>query len=363
MWNYAKNFAAERQLLRLDVRAVRAGSGQPRLRQHRQRRAPDQRRGHRRGHRRRRPGRRLVDRGCPALLRRLLDPRRGLAHRHEPRRRAQREGPQLGLVPGRIQAEHDVRPGLALTGHEPADEHVHAGPVQDLLREREQPARELLQPGRCATPCTRSASRSEGTASTATRTTTSRTTSRSSTTPRRPTRTTWRRRHCGDRHRHAVVRERCAAVRQGQPPVRHERLQRAGGRDRPRLPLARQPAGGELPQGSRLPGRARGVLRPVRRAAVRHLGDQRPGADAGLVEHRSDHHLRRLGRVLRPRLQRRPQPVEHERSRQPARSAGLPDRHGPLRHRARRSPGRTAAVATARGCRSCSSHRGPSGAP
>ena len=83
-------------------------------------------------------------------------------------------------------------------------------------------------------------------------------------------------------------------------------------------------------------------------------------ADAGLVEHRGDRHLRRLRRVLRPRLQRRPQPVEHERQ-SPTRPGRRTSSPAPgCAGRARRSPGRTDAAATARGCRSCSSRRGRS---
>ena len=51
----------------------------------------------------------------------------------------------------------------------------------------------------------------------------------------------------------------------------------------------------------------------------------------GLVQHRGRHLLRRLRRLVRPRLQRRPQRVEHLGGRDPTRTAGLPDRHGALR--------------------------------
>ena len=74
----------------------------------------------------------------------------------------------------------------------------------------------------------------------------------------------------GDRHGHPVVRERHAAVQHRQPSVRHERLRLARGRDQPRLHLARPSSRGQLPQGARLPGRTRRVLRPLRRAAVHH---------------------------------------------------------------------------------------------
>ena len=67
--------------------------------------------------------------------------------------------------------------------------------------------------------------------------------------------------------------------------------------------------GGQLPEGARLPGRPRGLLRPPRRAAVRRQGDQRPGADGGLAQHRGDRRLRRLRRLVRPRVLRGDQPV------------------------------------------------------
>ena len=85
--------------------------------------------------------------------------------------------------------------------------------------------------------------------------------------------------------------------------------------------------GRQLPEGPRLPGRPRRLLGPDRRAAVHRQRDQRPGAHPGLVQHRRDRHLRRLRRLLRPRLQRRAQPVEHHHRRHPARPAGLPHRH------------------------------------
>ena len=79
-----------------------------------------------------------------------------------------------------------------------------------------------------------------------------------------------------------------------------------------------------------------------------HQRDQRAGEDPGLEEHRGRHLLRRLGRLVRPRVLRCDQPV-HLGWRRPHRR---PARAAPA-HRWR---ARTAAAATARGCR-CSSSR------
>ena len=59
--------------------------------------------------------------------------------------------------------------------------------------------------------------------------------------------------------------------------------------------------------------------------------DQCTPAHSRLVEHGSCRDLRRLRRVLRPRLQRHSQHVEHGVGCQPARAAGLPHRYRPVR--------------------------------
>ena len=82
--------------------------------------------------------------------------------------------------------------------------------------------------------------------------------------------------------------------RPGQPRVRPE-LVLQGASDQ------REPAGGELPQGRRVPGRARGLLRPDRRAELPGQHDQRDRAVQVLAQHRDHDHLRRLGRLVRPR--------------------------------------------------------------
>ena len=79
-----------------------------------------------------------------------------------------------------------------------------------------------------------------------------------------------------DRARHAVVTS--AAQPQFDTPNHQydiERLRPARVGDLERRAAAVGPAGGQLPQGPGLPGRPRGVLRPGRRAAVRRQRDQR----------------------------------------------------------------------------------------
>ena len=82
------------------------------------------------------------------------------------------------------------------------------------------------------------------------------------------------------RHRHAALRRARSRVRHGEPPVRHEHLRHPCPSHRAGLAAEQPAAGGELPEGARVPGRPPGLLRPDRRAEVRHQGDQRARADA-----------------------------------------------------------------------------------
>ena len=218
----------------------------------------------------RRPGRHLAGLRRPAVLRRLLDARRGVADRHQHRRRAERRRPQLGLVPGRLPADDELRHGRRAG----RSRRARSSPTSSRAssRPRRPPTRA------CATRCTRSAPRSAapvarrpGRRTTATRTTTSPTTSRSSTTPRPRTRTTCR------RLRWRAIGTDTQTIVGGVPQfdtANHQYdtsdFDSLVGAIAPRLPLARPPPGGQLPQGARLRGRARRLLGPVRRAAVHH---------------------------------------------------------------------------------------------
>ena len=99
----------ERQLVRDDLRSVRPGRAQSGVGQYRWGRSRPQRarRPHRRRHRRATAtgGYSLISRR-PALLGRLLEPRRGRHDRHQRRRPAQRQGPELGLVRGWLHPQH-----------------------------------------------------------------------------------------------------------------------------------------------------------------------------------------------------------------------------------------------------------------
>ncbi len=134
----------------------------------------------------------------------------------------------------------------------------------------------------------------------------------------------------------------------------------------PRAVAGVRTAGGHVPEGAGLRGRTRRVLRPGRRAAVPRQRDQRAREDARLVEHGGDRQLRRLRRLVRPRLQRR-----HERHR--CRGAdnltntvkGTINATNPTsqqcgaasRRRLRRSQASRAAAVSGRACRCSSSRR------
>jgi hypothetical protein len=211
----------------------------------------------------------LADRGRPAVLRRLLDARRRLAHRQNIGDELNAAGLSWGWFQGGFRPTTTF--ATATAGAQPTSTFT---PDQFKGKFAVAPASDqglcnAVHPvgARSAAPAAPAA------ATTATRTTTSPTTSRSSTTRPPPTRTTCRRRWRRWRRSAPTrsTRRRRAAVRHREPPVRHERLRLARRRDQPRLPLTGPaPAGGELPQGARLPGRPRRLLRPARRAAVRH---------------------------------------------------------------------------------------------
>ena len=80
----------------------------------------------------------------------------------------------------------------------------------------------------------------------------------------------------------------------GQPQLRPDRLRHGaqGG----------QPARGQLPEGRRVPGRPRRLLRPARRAALPGRADQPAAEVPGVEGHRGRHRLRRLRRLVRPRV-------------------------------------------------------------
>ncbi len=146
---------------------------------------------------RRRLGWLLAHQRRPALLGRLLDPRRGRHERAEHRRRAQRTPASPGAgsraASGRRRRSPTPRRPPGTPASRPST--LHPRRVQERRLQRVGAA--LVQPGHLQrrAPRRRRAAeppRRPGRASTATRTTTSRTTSRSSTTPRRRTRTTSR---------------------------------------------------------------------------------------------------------------------------------------------------------------------------
>ena len=158
----------ERQLLRHDLRAVGPGRDQPRLGRHRRSRH------HARGEqpvglhldlaRRRphaeRPRRLLADQRRPALLGRLLDARRRRDDGHEHRRRAERKGPHLGLVRGRLPAERELRRSAGGGRQERASRRARSSPTSSapFYANAEHRPAHSSQPEPTATRCTRSAS-------------------------------------------------------------------------------------------------------------------------------------------------------------------------------------------------------------
>ena len=209
----------------------------------------------------------------------------------EHRRPAQRARRHLGLVPGRLHADHAGTASTALRG----------------LRRAPTPTSAAL-----ASP------------------TTARTTTRSSTTSRRRTRTTCRRRsvaaigHTDQANHEYDLTDFDTALRTDNLPA-VSFLKAAG-----------------------VPGRPRRLLRPARRAALPGQRDQRDAEVAGVEDHRDRHRLRRLRRLVRPRVRHRctngsnDPPATTRCAPQLAASAG--------RRRLRRT-----AAAPARGCRCWSS--------
>ena len=153
LWNYAQHFAMSDNSFATDVRAVRAGSGQPRLRQHRQRSGPPRSTARPpTGHgRRRQGGASLIEDAQP-----YYD---DCSTRDAVSLTGTNLGDELnapGLSWGWFQGGFAPSTTFAQAladRHEPAHEHVHAGPVQGLLRKRNRPA---ILTRRCATRSTRS---------------------------------------------------------------------------------------------------------------------------------------------------------------------------------------------------------------
>ena len=95
----------------------------------------------------RRARRLLADERRAAVLGRLLDARRGRAQRHEHRRRAERGRPLVGLVPGRLPADDDVRRrGGRDRPRRAVDRDVHPGRVLRRVHRQGRPDRRL-EPG------------------------------------------------------------------------------------------------------------------------------------------------------------------------------------------------------------------------
>ena len=212
------------------------------------------------------------------VLRRLLrrQPRHrrrpGRADRREHRRPAEHQERLLGLVRGRLRADRHVRRAR-----------LHPGPAGLRLRAREHRrshhADQRLRAAPRAVPVLR--------------------------VDREP----------GPPAAGLAVRHRLH--RPGQPPVRHLGLLR-----RPERHRRRQAAGRELPEGAGLRGRPPGLLRPARRADLPGQHHQLDREVQVLAVDRDRHHLRRLGRLVRPpgaghhqRVQRRHQ---HRRPPRPA---------------------------------------------
>ena len=220
LWNYAQNFAMSDNSFGTTfgpsapgaINLVSGDTGNVGLH--------DQRRRHRRRHRPRRQGRLLADLGRPALLRRLLDPRRGLADRPEHRRRAQRAGLSWGWFQGGFRptttfAQRWPPPARASRRARSRRTSSRASSRATGPRASDQGLCNAVHPVGAAIGGIGGTTPADAT--TGTRTTTSRTTSRSSTTRRPPTRTTWRRRRW---RRSAPTRRRTwRACRSSTPPT------------------------------------------------------------------------------------------------------------------------------------------------
>ena len=125
------------------------------------------------------------------------------------------------------------------------------------------------------------------------------------------------REHCQPCAPSAGDRSRDRPQRTGEPSVRPELLLPE--------PDRRQPAGGELRQGAPLPGRPRRLLGSARRADLPCQHDQCDRAVQVLEVDSDRHHLRRLGRLVRPGDATDRQPVDVRR--------GCVDGNRAVRHR------------------------------
>ena len=362
LWNYAQQFAMSDNSFGTDVRSVGAGCGQPR--------------------RRATPAASVSTiNGAATDGDTVSDGQGGISliedaqpyyddcstrdavslTGQEHRRRAQRGRAELGLVPGRL----------------PADDHVRHARRRASRRARSRPtSSRASSPSRrhptraCATPCTRSARRSAAPAGHAGGTNYGNKDDYiAHHEPFQYYASTANPHHLAPASLAAIGTD-TQTITAGVPQfdtANHQYdmsdFDSLVGAITPRLPVAGPPPGGELPQGARLPGRSRRLLRPARRAAVRRQGDQRARA------------ARRTGRAPRwssptttPTAGTTTSSAacttrRTRRGRDPARSAGLPQRHRAVRQHARptrRWPERTVVAATARACRCSSSRRGPS---
>ena len=319
-----------------------------------------------------RPRRLLADERRPALLGRLLDARRGRDEGHEHRRRAQRQGPLLGLVPGRLPAE---RRATRKRSRRPATAGQSTSTfIPDefslLLREAEHRPAHSCNQGNCyAVHPVGVALGGTGQwgykddyiahhepfqyyASTAN--------------PHHltiPTNGSGQDTLAGLQsigHDTQSYVGRRAAVQHAEPQLRHERLQPARRSDQPPRTAGLGAARRELPEGAGLPGRPRRATptRPTsRRSSTSTINELMRSPDwkstAVFVNYDDsdgwyDH---AYSGVTQPVAVAGGQPHEHvadgARARAPRASAAR------ARRRSRRSPANRAAAASARACRCC----------
>ena len=229
-------------------------------------------------------------------------------------------GLSWGWFQGGFRPTESFAAALAATGRRPVDGDVHPRRVRELPGSRR--ASRTRRTRASATPSTRSASRSarhrpvglQGRLHRTPRAVRVLRVDREPAPPDDSDRRQRRRQLAGPTADRAPTRSRYVRRRRRSSTRRTTTTTRATStsssprsqRTAPRLGAPRR----HVPQGAGLPGRPRGVLGPRRRAGVRRQGDRRADEDARLGEHRRDRQLRRLGRLVRPCLQRRAQPVD-----------------------------------------------------